>query len=159
MNVEMFFVRTGERATLVDLISKRLHADPDEPGQQPDWGLESSYDVLLAPQKKRAVAVSPVHSGWIAAIESKEVLDFALLETISRILRVEVLAIQLSDVAGVCAHAHCVGGILQSSHVSEEENDLLGVLRRFLAGFGVPFDLLVFSEAVQLRERGWVVVR
>ena len=78
MNVEMSFVHTDSRSALLEIVASRLKESPDSLGKQPDWGVPSSYDVLLATERKRKIGVSPVQGGWVALVESNEVVDFAL---------------------------------------------------------------------------------
>ncbi|HXK59518.1 MAG TPA: hypothetical protein PLP42_06430 [Acidobacteriota bacterium] len=84
MNVELSFIRTENREALIELIASRLKSLPDPAGKQPKLGLPASYDLLLADEKKRKVVISPVETGWLAAVESKEVIDFALLQKSAR---------------------------------------------------------------------------
>jgi hypothetical protein len=155
MNVEMFFVRTSDRQALKNCIEERLRRQPDSRGEQPDWGLESSYDVLLATEPKRKIAVSPVQNGWVAAIESKEVLDFALLQQISQGLSCEVVACQVASIVDSCGYARCSSGVLVERNRLENEADPLGTVRAYLHSRSVPFDLLGFREAAQLQNAGW----
>jgi|WetSurMetagenome_2_1015567.scaffolds.fasta_scaffold300452_2 hypothetical protein len=159
MNVDMFFVRTDRRDAVIGCIEERLRSEPDLPDKQPDWGLESSYDVLLAKDPKRKVVVSPVQKGWIAAIESKEVLDFAMLQAISERLACEVVACQLANIADSCGYARCCSGQLVERTWLENDPDPLGTLRAYLQERSVPFDLVTFREAVQLRNTGWQILQ
>jgi hypothetical protein len=158
MNVEMSFVHTDSRDALLEKIASRLKGSPDSPGSQPDWGLPSSYDVLLAPERKRKIGVSPIQGGWVAVVESKEVVDFALLQSISITLKAEVIAIQVSDVTGSCGRALCRAGVVQEKYFSEDDEDPLTSTRSYLKNCGVPFDILTFREAIQLRSTGWVIL-
>ena len=158
MNVEMFFVKSEDRDALVALIAERLTSPADPLGEQPDWGMESSYDALLARERKRKVAVSPVESSWIAAVESKEVLDFAMLEGISQRLGCEVIACQLANITDSCGYARCYSGRLLEKKWVENAPDPLGTLRAYLREHSVPYDFLTFREAVQLRNAGWEIL-
>lgn len=155
MNVEMFFVKSGNRDAVVGLIAERLTSIADAPGRQPDWGLESAYDALLAGESKRKVAVSPGRNGWIAGVESKEVLDFAMLQAISERLNCEVVACQLANIVDSCGYARCCSGQLAEMKWLENDPDPLGTLRAYLLERSVPYDMLTFREAVQLRNVGW----
>ena len=159
MNVEMFFVKTDDRQAVIASIKKRLQSVADPQAQQPNWRLESSYDVLVAPDPKRKIAVSPVNEGWIAAIESKEVLDFALLQQISEETGSEVIACQLAGAIDSCGYARCCGGHLEETKWLENDPDPLGALRRYLRERDVPYDLMTFREAVQLRDAGWNIIQ
>jgi hypothetical protein len=159
MNVEMFFVKADYREDLMACIADRLRGFADPPNSQPDWGLERSYDVLLANEAKRKVAVSLPQDGWVAAIESKEVLDFALLQMISERLGTEVIACQLADVTGSCGYARCRSGQLVESRSCETDDDPLATLRAHLRERSVPHDLLTFREAVQRRSAGWEILQ
>ncbi|MEI6219515.1 MAG: hypothetical protein WCP86_11500 [bacterium] len=158
MNVEMSFVNTDNREALLVQVASRLRAPPDSPGKQPDWGLSSSYDVLLAPERKRKVAVSPVQNGWVALVESKEVIDFAFLQFVGDTFKTDVVAIQVSDVGGAGGHALYRAGIVQEKYFSEDDDDPLANARSCLRKIGIPFDILTFREAIQLRSTGWAIL-
>ena len=158
MNVEMSFVQTDNRETLLAQVASRLKTPPDSPGKQPDWGLPSSYDVLLAPERRRKVAVSPMQSGWVALVESKEVIDFAFLQSIGDTLKASVVAIQVSDVVGACGHALYRTGVVQEKYFSEHDDNPLATARSYLKKIGIPFDILTFREAIQLRSTGWAIL-
>ena len=158
MNVEMAFTRTENRKSLLEKIKSRIQASPDAIGRQPDWGLPSSYDVLLAPARKRKVAVSPVQGGWVATIESKEVIDFALLQSVSDTMKSDVVAVQISDVLGACGYTFYRAGVVQENYFSEEDRNPLSNVRDYLKKCGIPFDVLTFREAVQMRSSGWSIL-
>lgn len=158
MNVEMSCVRATERKEVLGIVESRIRGQPDSAGKQPDWGLPSSYDTLLASDKKRRVAVSPLRDGWIALVESKEVLDFSLLQNISSVLKTDVVAIQVSDIVGACGYALCNEGTLREKYFSELDEEPLATARTFLQQKGIPFDVLTFREAIQLRGEGWTIV-
>ena len=158
MNIEMFFVQTGNRDAVIRCVQDRLGGQPDTPGKQPDWGLESSYDALLAREPKRKVAISPIQSGWVAGIESKEVLDFEMLQKMSARLSCEVVACQLASVVDSCGYARCFNGELVEKKWSEDDPDPLGTLRDYLGGRSVPFDLLTFREVIQMPGAGWQIL-
>lgn len=158
MNVEMFFIETDAVPQVGDLIRLRIKSPPDAAGQQPDWGLPSSYDVLLANEPKRKVALSPSVGGWIAGIESKEVIDLALLQRLSEALRTNVIAVQLSEVSGCYGYALCSSGTVTERRFSEYEGDPAGTIAEFLRRKGVQSSLISFREAMQMRDRGWVIV-
>ena len=158
MNIEMFFVKTDNRNAVIGYIKNRLCVQPDLPGNQSEWGLESSYDILLANEPKRKVAISPVENGWIAGIESKEVLDFAMLQEISERLSCEIVVCQLANIADSCGYARCNCGQLVENSWSENDPDPLGTLRVYLRKQSIFFDLLTFREAVRLRDVGWEIL-
>jgi hypothetical protein len=158
MNVEMVLVRTDSIDQVVAAASKRLQSPPDEIGRQPDWGLPRSYDVLIARDPKRKIAVSPPTDGWIALVESKEVIDFALAQTLSELLEAEVVAIQLSEVTGCCGYALCSSGSVIETLFDDREEDPGGRIHDLLEGHGIATGLVMFREAVQDRRRGWQII-
>ncbi|MFA6033001.1 MAG: hypothetical protein WC889_08895 [Myxococcota bacterium] len=158
MNVENAFIRTEDREGLLNQLTARLKAPGDPKGVQPDWGLPSSYDALLAGERKRKIVVSPVQNGWVAIIESKEVIDFTLLQSTGDKLNTDIVAIQVSDVVGACGYALYRNGVVQDKFFSEEDEDPLASVRIYLKKCGIPFDVLTFREAVQLRSSGWTVL-
>jgi hypothetical protein len=158
MNVELFFVKTNDRNTLIACIRARLNAPPDVAGKQPDWGLESSYDVLLAVESKRKIAVSPVKEGWVAGIESKEVLDFTLLKNISNRLKAEVIACQLASIVDSCGYVRFSSGQIVERKYLESVPDPLATVRAYFRTHFIPYDILSFREAIQLRSEGWEIL-
>jgi len=158
MNVEMFFVKTTDLDGLLRCIDERLRNPADQPNSQPNWGLESSYDVLVAADAKRKVAVSPVVNGWVAAVESKEVLDFRLLQNVSETLSTEVLACQLGQVTDSFCHARCIAGTVTEHSAASDLPDALSSARTYLRDHAVPHDIVTFREAVQLRSVGWQIL-
>lgn len=158
MNIEMFFVQAPDVQEVNDVIRQRLKAPHDAAGEQPDWGLPPSYDVLLAKEPKRKIARSPAVAGWVAGIESKEVVDFALLEQLAKKLKTNVIAVQLSEVTGAFGYALCRAGVLTESRFSEDDDDPAGAVAEFLRRNEVLLGLVSFSEAVQMRDQGWVIL-
>jgi len=158
MNIEMFFIQTDAVPQVYDLIRQRIKSTPDAKGQQPDWGLPSSYDVLLANEQKRKVALSPSVAGWVAGIESKEVVDFALLQRLADALKTNVIAVQLSEVSGCCGYALCTSGVVAEHRFSEDDDDPEGAVSEFLKRNGVSSNLISFREAMQKRNQGWMIL-
>ena len=158
MNVEMFFIKTNNRESLISIMKRRLSSPPDPTGKQPDWGLPASYDSVLSDEGKRKIAVSPLIGGWLSAIESKEVVDFALLQQISEQLSTDVIAIQLSEIAGCCGYSFCENCKIRDSYFSEENEDPFGTLKEYLKKHLVPHSILMFREVVNLRNQGWSIV-
>jgi hypothetical protein len=159
MNVEMFFVQSEMQTTVSELIRQRLRLPPDPAGQQPDCGLPSSYVVLLATDPKRTVAVSPPIGGWIAGVESKEVVDLSLLLHMSETLATHVIAVQLSEVTGSCGYALCVRGIVSEHRFSDDDPDPAGTVSQFLRRNGVQMGLVSFRDAVEMRSQSWVIIK
>lgn len=158
MNIEMFFILAAKQEQVRKEVLLRLQSPVDPPHSQPDWGIKDSYDLLLANDKKRKVALSPAAGGWIAGIESKEILDLALLQTLSVNLSTTVVVVQLYEVVGACGYAKCDGGVLKESYFSEEDANPYGTIKGYLASNNVALPLVTFREAVGLRSSGWVIV-
>lgn len=157
LNVENLFVKCDDQAKVVSLV-ETLWRNPSQPAQQ-DWGLPSSFEPLLAKEPKRKVAISPPQNGWIALVESKEVVDFALASALSEKLEASVLAIQLSEAAGAAGFASAVRGQVLESQFNEEDDGPLVTVRDALKKYKVPFDATLFREAVQKVSEGWKVVQ
>jgi hypothetical protein len=154
----MIFAEASNREAVLDLVSLRLSLSPDEPGKQPQWGLQSSYDIWLAHEPKRKVAVSPLRDGWIAVVESKGVLDFVMAQRISEVLKCRVVACQLAGTIDAWGYAYCEAGQLVESKWHENDADPLNSLRTHLQNTGVAHDLGTFRDAVRLRSEGWSIV-
>jgi len=155
LNVENLFVKCDDQAKVAELV-ETYWRDPSQPAQ-PDWGLPSSFEPLLAKEPKRKVAISPPRDGWLALIESKEVVDFALAKALSEKLDTTVLAIQLSEGSGAAGYASAVRGQVLESQFNEEDNAPLASVRAALQKYKVPFDATLFREAVQRISEGWSV--
>jgi hypothetical protein len=158
MDVEMFFVKTEDLDGVCDLVARRIAAPPDASRGRESWGLPVSHDVIVAGHGTRQIAVSPPVNGWVAGIESREVLDFELLRHLSETLRSDVLAIQLSEVTGSCGYAWCLEGQILEHHFSGDDADPAGRIRRYLGLHGVTTELLGFGEASQSPHLGWRIV-
>jgi energy-converting hydrogenase Eha subunit C len=130
--------------------------NPLQPAQ-PTWGLLSSYEPLLAHEPKRKVAISSPREGWVALVESKEVVDFALAKALSEKLNTTILIVQLSEASGAAGYASAVCGEMMESQFNEEDADPLTTIRKVLKKYKVPFDATMFREAVQKTSEGWTV--
>lgn len=155
INIENLFVKCDNQAKVADLVDDYLQ-NPTLP-TQPDWGLPSSFALLLANEPKRKIAVSPPLDGWIALIESKDVVDFALANALSEKMETCVLVIQLSEASGAAGCASVVRGKMLESQFNEEDADPLATVRGALKKHKIPFDTTLFREAVQRVSEGWIV--
>jgi len=154
----MFFVKTWAEELLADIVGQRVSARPDVTERQPSWGLPNSYDVIVADHDNRKVAISPLVNGWIAGVESRNVLDFELLRRLSEQLRTDVLAVQLSVVTGSCGYAWCLEGQVLEQRFVGDSPDPSGTIRRYLRLHRVTTEVLAFEEALLLGPQGWKVL-
>jgi hypothetical protein len=157
LNIENLFVKCDDQAMVAALIERHWR-DPSQLAQ-PDWGLPSSFEPLLAKETRRKVAISPPQDGWIAVVESKEVVDFALASALSEKLGTSVLAIQLSEATGAAGYASASRGQVSESHFNNEDDDPVATVRQALMKYKVPFDATLFREAVQRISQGWSVTQ
>lgn len=157
MNVEMFFVRAPQ-SHVVGLVRERLNSPADPVGTQPDWGLPSAYDSVMVDDPKRKVAISSPHGGWLSCVESKETLDFRLLQQLSDKLQTTVIAVQLYEVTGSLGYASCAEGSVTKHFFTEDAPDPRGIVSDFLRLNGIGVRLASFSQAVRNRAEGWMVV-
>jgi|YelNatPaOPRAMG01_1025707.scaffolds.fasta_scaffold131109_2 hypothetical protein len=155
LNVENIFVKCDDQAKVVALV-ETYWRKPSQPAQ-PDWGLPLSFETLLANEPKRKVAISPPRDGWIAVVESKEVVDFALAKELSEKLDTTVLVIQVAEGIGAAGYASAVRGQVLESDYTKESDDPLATVRYVLKKYKVPFDAILFREAVQRVSEGWAV--
>jgi hypothetical protein len=155
LNVENLFVKSPDQARVTHVVESYWADSTPEP--QPDWGLPSSYEPLLAREQKRKIAISPPRDGWIALIESKGVIDFALANVLSKGLDTIVIAVQLSEVTGAAGYAVASRGEVMESLYDEQHQDPLGCIRQSLRRYKVPFGLTLFRAAVQKLSEGWIV--
>jgi len=155
LNVENLFVKCDDQTKVAALVD--AHWQTPSPPAQPDWGLPSSFEPLLAKEPKRKVAISPPRDGWVALVESKEVVDFSLANALSEKLDTTVLAIQVAEASGAAGYASVVGGQVLESSFNEEDDDPLATVRGALRKYKVPYDAILFREAVQNTSEGWSV--
>jgi len=154
---ENFFVKIADRGPLITCIMERLSSPPDLPGKQPAWGLDLAYDLKLATDQNRRIAISPVVDGWVAGIESRQVLDLRLLQNLSERLEVDVLACQISTSVDYFGYARCVRGeVVEVDCKIEGAEDPVSAVRAFLQRHLVPFNLTKFQEAIR---SGWDVLQ
>src|SRR5581483_4489466 len=123
----------------------------------PGWGLPSSYGPLLENDPKRKVAISPARDGWFAIVESKEVVDFGLAKSLSDELGGIAVIIQVSEVTGELGYLSYAEGSVVTCESGETANDPLNDARSVLKKLGIPFDLMMFREVVQLASQGWLI--
>jgi len=159
VNVEAFFIRSQDIDQILQTVRERLESSDDPPGLQPKWGLESSYDVLLAGNRKRKIAISEPRNGWIAGIESKEVVDFALLKSIADRTRSDVVVFQISDVTGEAFAAIYREGQPPKMFENDPEQAPVTFAMEVLGEIGIPFDVVSFRELTSEKTWGWHILR
>lgn len=116
-----------------------------------------SYNVFLANDIKRKIAISSPQKGWITIIESKEINDYTLLLQISKELQTEVLTIIQSDAVGAWGFVEILEGKVVKSYFSEDDDEIEDLLSRKLKEKGIGEHLYMFRKVV--RERDWDVVQ
>ena len=155
LNVENLFVRCDDQTKVAAIVD--AHWQSASPPPQPDWGLPSSFEPVLAKEAKRKMAISPPRDGWIALVESKEVVDFSLADALSEKLRTTVLVIQVAEASGAAGYALVSSGQVLEFSFNEEDDDPLATVRGALKKYEVPHDAILFREAVQKTSGGWSV--
>ncbi|MGO8765030.1 MAG: hypothetical protein ACLQSR_07850 [Limisphaerales bacterium] len=151
-NVENLFIKCSDNSRVAEVIES--HWRNSLRPLQPDWGLPSSFEPLLANEPKRKIAISPSREGWVALVESKQVVDFDLAKKLSEQLATTVLVIQLFEISGESGYASAEQGRVLESHFGEND-DPLGSVREALKKYKVPFDVILFREAVLKSSEGW----
>lgn len=154
-NVENLFVRCSDFDRVANVVEAHWHDSSSTP--QPDWGLPSSSGLLLAKEPKRKLGISAPLNGWVALVESKDVVDFALANTLSKSLDAIVIVIQLSESTGGVGYALVVSGKVMESEFHDEHNDPLAAVRDVLKKCAVRFDVIQFREVVPRRSQGWIM--
>jgi len=155
LNVENLFVECEDQTKVWEIIEAFWNNSPQP--AQPNWGLLSSFVPIQAKEVRRKVAVSPPRGGWLALIESKEVVDFALAKALSQRLATTVLAIQLYESSGAAGYVSAAHGQVLEAQFNEEEPDPLSSTRSVLKRYKVPFSPTLFREAIQRLAEGWTV--
>lgn len=154
MNVENLFIQSGDQQSVIAIVGDYLAGEIN--AEQPNWALPSSHEPLLARETKRKVAISPLRDGWIAVIESKEVVDFGMAKAIADHLQGMAVIVQSSDVTGTLGTLIYANGQVLESHLDEEAVDPMNDARAFLRKYGIPFDLMMFREVVR-PSQGWSI--
>lgn len=155
LNVENLFVKCDDHTKVAAIID--AHWGNPSPSAQPDWGLPSSFETLLAKETKRKIALSSPRDGWVALVESKEVVDFSLASALSEQLDTTVLVIQIAEASGAAGYASVFRGQVLESSFNWEDDDPLATVRGALKTYKVPYDATLFREAVQKASEGWSV--
>lgn len=155
MNIENLFVKGGSQASVAEVVARCL-ANRIE---QPDWDLPSSFSPLLVGDPKRKVAISPENDGWIAIIESKEVVDFGMAKLLADELGGVAVVVQVSDAIGAMGNLVYRDGRVAVCSFDEDSSDPLNDGRSVLRQELIPFDLLMFREVVRMVSNGWLVKR
>lgn len=153
MNVENLFVNGGGQSAVANLVAQCLAS----PVEQPDWELPSSYSPILVADPKRKVAISPETDGWIAIIESKEVVDFGMAKRLADELGGKAVIVQISDAIGALGKLIYQSGQVTVSSFDEYANDPLNDARSVLKDQKIPFDVFMFREVVRMVSNGWLV--
>jgi len=159
MIIEQAFVKTDNLLNIEEIILSRLINPPDPPGQQPEVGLPNSYDVSLAGDEKRKVAVSEVVNGWVSIIESKEVNDYKMLLNISKSLTTEVYAIMLYDTTGSYGFCLMINGKVVESRFSEEDDEMLEQIHYLINTKDISLPICKFSHVASRQIAGWKLLR
>lgn len=145
LNTENIFIECADIARVSAAVEAYLKTPTSD--SQPDWGLPSSFEPVLAKEKKRKIAISFPMGGWTALVESKEVVDFALAKRLSEICDAHILVIQISESSGSAGYALVKAGKLLGSQFYEEDEDPLNTIRRTLKKHGILFEPVLFREA------------
>jgi hypothetical protein len=158
MNIEAFYILTEDQSSVEAAIKKRLIEEATEVGSQSNSPLPSSYDPLLRSDQKRKVLVSPAQNGWVTVLEAKEVVDFELAQRLSEQFKTTVLIVQLAEGVGARGMAILENGAVLMSDYSEDDDDPSGSIQGFMTKNSIAGPLLMFREAIALRDHGWAVV-
>jgi hypothetical protein len=153
LNVENLFVKCDDHNKVAELVD--AYWRNPLPAAQPDLGLPSSFELLLAKETKRKLAISPPRDGWTALVESKEVVDFSLAKALSEKLDTTVLIVQVAEGSGMAGYASATRGQVLESKFNEQDEDPVATVRGVLRKYKVPFDVILFREAVQRTSEGW----
>lgn len=158
MNIEQAFVKTDNISKVKDVVKKRLNSNPDTSGLQPDVGLPSSYDAILAKEQKRKIAISELKDEWVSILESKEVNDYKMLLEISKELNCEVIVIVISDVTGEWGFSELCSGTVLNSYFSEDDDDIEGLIGSKLRDKKIKLPLCMFREVASRKIAGWSII-
>lgn len=159
MNIEVAYVRKNNNESISEIIERRLCGALEDLRIPDGIDIPDSYEVFLANNEKRKVAVSAPVNGWITVIESKEVNDYAMLFEISKELQTEVIAIVQSGAIGAWGYVKMKSGEVVQSRFSEEDDDIEGLIEDFKTSNGITEPFYLFREAIQRRTDGWLIIQ
>lgn len=157
MNVEQAYIKYNDTEKVITIVKQRLG------GKLPNIALDEhlsdfdSYNTILAGNLKRKVALSVSKNGWITMIESKEVNDNALLLYISKELNTDVLSVVQSDITGTWGVVEMSKGSVISSYLSEEDDEIEGLIIGKLEEHSIDEPLHMFREVV--KNVDWTIIQ
>lgn len=155
MNVEQSYIKYNETADIEKIIRNRLTGEKYVPKENVDFGVPNSYQVLLAEEPKRKVAISKPSNSWISVLESKEVNDYEMLLFISKELNTKILSIIQSDVTGTWGYVQMENGKVVSSYIGEDD-DVEYLIEKELEENGITTPIYMFREVV--RDNNWKIL-
>lgn len=159
MNVEQAYIKSFEIGRVVEIVKARLNGSLKDVHIDMQMEVPNSYDVILADDAKRKIAISSPKDGWIAIIESKEVNDYAMLLQLSKELQTDVFAVVQSDITGEWGFVEMNEGKVMKSYFSEEDDDIEELLETKLRNKKISTPLYMFREVVRERGNGWEIVQ
>lgn len=159
MNVEQAYIKSTEDERVAEIARKRLNGEIKDICLNDQIGELDSYNVFLANDMKRKIAISSPKKGWITVIESKEINDYTLLLQISKDLQTEVLAIMQSDAAGAWGFVEILEGEVVKNYFSYDDDEIEDLLSRKLEEKEIMESIHMFREVVKERGKGWEIVQ
>jgi hypothetical protein len=154
LNVENLFVHASDSEHLL-LEIQNLAAGAAADAGAPGW--EAPVSVPTHDLTRRRLAISPVRGGWFQICTSDEAIEPFIAMQLSKRLNTDVITIQVYEIAGASGYTHCRGGEILRSQWSETSPDPLGGVQTMLTAVGIEFTPILFSEAVRMRQQGWLV--
>lgn len=155
LNVENLFVRTPDPRQVLLAIQRFTQIAPAVSSAPADWTLP--VQPPTGEFARRRVAISPQRDGWIQVCTSDEVVDPFVAVELSRQLKTDVVAGLVYETTGASGHVHSKNGNIVRSEWSESSPDPAGSVQTALKKLGIHSSLVMFREAVQLRQDGWLV--
>lgn len=159
MNVELAYIKSDETERVIQIVEERLNGTLKDICLSNQIEVPDSYDLILANDIKRKIAISSSKNGWITIVESKEVNDYALLFYLSKELQTEVISIIQSDVTGAWGFVEMSDGNLNGNYFSEEDDDIEDLIKAKLTEKAISEPLYMFREVVREKGKGWDVVQ
>lgn len=156
MNVEQAFIKCADSKELVDIIKRYVQAE-DEERKKINIVIPDSYDPFIKQDKKRKIAISSPHNGWVSIVESKGVNDISMLYEVSNELNTEVVLMAQYDSVGAWGYAVFDSGEVIHEFLSEEDEDIENEIQRIMDDKGIEEKLYLFSEVV--RNDSWEIMK
>lgn len=159
MNIEQAYIKSEKVEQVTRIVERRLNGDLQDVRLSEQIKIPDSYEVFLANNEKRKIAISNSRNCWITIVESKEVNDYAMLLKISEELMTDVLAIAQYDSIGAWGYVEMKSGKVIKSYYSEEDDNIEDSIEQKKGKMRISESMYLFKDVVCKRDGGWNVIQ